>query len=129
VVGTKHVARRGRPYDQPCIDDPTYDSACDSSSRFQSFISGHSAQSFTGASLVCAHQKLRGQSPLGYIECATALATASLAASLRIVAERHYFTDVFVGALVGFLAGYVLPVWLFRGSFPAPNDEAVPVAW
>lgn len=128
-VATKHVVRRARPYDVPCRADESYSGSCDSSSRFQSFISGHSAISFTGAALVCAHQVLRGRSPLGHIQCAMSLATASITGAMRIVAERHYVSDVAVGAVVGFLSGYLLPM-LFRRSFPPdPPPMHLPRAW
>lgn len=129
TVGTKHVVRRPRPYDVPCTDDPEYDPSCDSSSRFQSFISGHTSAAFTGAALVCAHQRLRGRTPLGHIECIATLATASFAGALRIVSERHYVSDVIGGAIIGFISGYLLPLLLYPRALPPPILEPHATAW
>ena len=129
VVGTKHAVRRPRPYDVRCTADPEYDPACNSSSRFQSFLSGHAASAFTGAALVCVHQRLRGRTPLGYIECIATLATASFAGALRIVSDRHYVSDVLGGAVIGFLSGYLLPLILYPRALPPPILEPHATAW
>ena len=127
-VSLKHALRRPRPYVASCEADPAHDPGCDSSSRFQSFTSGHAAAAFTGAALVCAHQRLRGRTLLGHIECATALAFASFTGALRIVAERHYVSDVIGGALIGLISGYLLPLLLYPRQLPAPRGEQ-PTAW
>ncbi|MBO6941030.1 MAG: phosphatase PAP2 family protein [Deltaproteobacteria bacterium] len=127
TVSLKHAVRRPRPYVEPCEADPTHDPGCDSGSRYQSFTSGHTSASFTGAALVCAHQRLRGWSVIGYVECAGALALASFASTLRIVSERHYASDVIGGAIIGFISGYLLPLLLYPRALP-PRRIA-PRAW
>lgn len=122
VASTKRVFRRARPFDERCrAADESPD--CASSSRFKSFISGHTTAAFTGASLVCAHQRLRGRTLAGHLECATAMAMAVAAGGLRIAAEQHFVSDVIAGAVVGFLSGYILPLLLYRApAEPAPRE-------
>lgn len=124
VVATKVGFRRARPYDEGCRADPDYAPECDSDSRYRGFISGHTSASFTGASLVCAHQRLRGLSALGRVECVASLVLASLTGALRIVSERHYLSDVIAGAAVGFLSGFVFPVFVYPRSLPRPEPPA-----
>jgi hypothetical protein len=45
--------------------------------------------------------------------CATGLALATAVGVLRIAADRHYATDVLLGAGVGLLSGWLLP-WLLH---------------
>jgi membrane-associated phospholipid phosphatase len=121
VVATKVAFRRARPYDRGCRGDPDYSGGCESDSRYRGFISGHTTAAFTGASLVCAHQRLRGQSPLGRVECVASLLLASLTGAMRIVAEKHYFADVATGALVGFLSGFLVPLYVYPRELPRPE--------
>ena len=127
VVATKNGFRRARPFDRGCREDEQYDPGCGSDSRYRAFISGHTAAAFTGASLVCAHQRLRGQSALGRIECVGSLLLASLTGALRIVGAKHYASDVAVGAVIGFLSGFILPVFVYPRHLPqrpAPRTTA-----
>ncbi len=121
MVATKVAFRRARPYDAGCRDDPDYMGKCDSDSRYRGFVSGHTAAAFTGASLVCAHQRLRGLSPLGRVECVASLLFASLTGALRIVSENHYFADVATGAIVGFLSGFLIPLYVYPRELPRPE--------
>lgn len=128
-VATKDLVRRARPYDPGCVEDETYDGGCDSSSRYRGFVSGHTSTAFTGAALVCAHQRLRGQSAIGRVECIASLAIASVVGALRMVAEKHYFADVVGGAAVGFLAGFIIPVYVYpRRLPPLQTDPRGPTA-
>ena len=124
---TKVIAQRERPYSVSCETDPDY-GPCESEDRFRSFYSGHSASAFAGAALVCAHQELRGHSPLGWFECGTSLAVATTVASLRMAASRHYFSDVLVGAIIGAALGYFIPVYVYPRRLPrrarAPSETA-----
>lgn len=100
VTALKYGLRRRRP--------PGDESA----SRNRSFPSGHTAFAMTGAALVCTNQR---QLPLyhtragGRAACGTAVGIASLVGILRIVAGKHHPSDVVVGAVIGLLAGFVLP--------------------
>ena len=48
-------------------------------------------------------------------------AVALTAGALRLVADKHYATDVVVGATIGFLSGYGLPIVLHYRSGPNPS--------
>lgn len=106
----KNLAGRERPFGRLCDrDQPSRE--CRSSNRYRSFFSGHAALSFTGASLVCAHHgalEFYGGAA-DAVACGSALALASVTGLLRVLADRHYLSDVLVGALVGVLGGFVLP--------------------
>ncbi len=113
----KRAASRERPYAAGCDggEPPEVDEGCESPSRSESFYSGHSSVAFTGASLVCAHHTnlpIYGSRPLDLAACASALVLATGTALLRVMADRHYLSDVLVGALAGVLAGFVLPTLL-----------------
>lgn len=116
---TKPLVRRGRPYSRECHTSG-YDGGedCEGEDRYRSFFSGHSALSFTGASLVCSSHRnlpLYGGRGAGVAACATAMAFATTTALLRVLGDAHYVSDVLVGALVGVLSGFVLPSLLYYG--------------
>jgi membrane-associated phospholipid phosphatase len=115
----KGLARRERPwvsstcYDSNGVRDPN----CRDS---QSFMSGHSSTAFTGAGLVCAHHQalpLYGSKVADTAACVTAVLAASTTGALRVVADKHYASDVFAGAAIGFASGYLLPKLLHFGGW------------
>ncbi len=77
-----------------------------------SFYSGHTAGSFTLATAAGTIASMRGYraAPLVWF---AGLATASAAGYLRIAGDKHWFTDVAAGALVGGGVGFAIP-WLFH---------------
>lgn len=96
VLGLKHATHELRP---------------DGSNRY-SFPSGHTTNAFTGASLL--HREFSGVSPWipvgGY-----AMATST--GLLRMTNDRHWVSDVLVGAGIGLLSAevaYRLYPWLKR---------------
>ncbi|MGZ3418529.1 MAG: phosphatase PAP2 family protein [Polyangiales bacterium] len=85
----------------------------------ESFFSGHASAAFTAAGLVCAeHQALGiyGNKLADGAACATALAAAAATGMLRVVADKHYMTDVLTGAAVGLASGYLLPTLIHWSS-------------
>ena len=79
-----------------------------------SFVSGHTSMSFAGAGLACAHHQAL---PLyggawDPAACAIAVAAATTTGTLRIVADKHWTTDVMLGASMGFAIGYGMPTLL-----------------
>ncbi len=112
---------RERPYGRLCAVDPgqqTFD--CSSTSRYRSFFSGHSSTSFTSAGLVCSHHmrfNLFGGGGRDTLACVAALLAAGTTASLRVMADQHYLSDVLVGSAVGAAMGFGVP-WLlhYRGG-------------
>jgi membrane-associated phospholipid phosphatase len=114
VVGvTKVASARQRPYADAlgCAADPAQPGCLDD--RNMSFMSGHSALAFTGAGLACFHQqqidRLYPSLAATVGVCASGMALATVTASLRVMAEKHWTSDVLVGAGVGLLAGWLLP--------------------
>lgn len=110
----KRLVGRARPYERDCDADPSRH-GCDASDLFHSFYSLHSGVAFTSAGFSCAMHLDRGlYSDLGAdaSACGVSLALAASTGILRVVADRHYLSDVLVGAALGFLVGYLMPLAL-----------------
>ncbi len=120
VLSQKLVGRE-RPLVRECPKNPDYDKDCnDDIQRNQSFLSGHTAMSFTGAGLICvqhANLPLYGGGAADAIACGTGLGAAAFVATTRLVADRHYSSDVLSGAIIGGTAGFLLPAWWHFGLF------------
>jgi membrane-associated phospholipid phosphatase len=91
-----------------------------------SFFSGHTSTAFSLAVAAGATASFRGykQAPTVW---AIGMPLAALTGYLSIAADRHYFTDVLTGALVGSAIGVLIP-WLHaRGqSSNMPSVSASP---
>ena len=113
----KMIASRERPYGRTCGGQlPESNRDCDSSSRYESFFSGHTAQSFAAAGLICSHHlnlELYGGGWADVVPCAAGFSVASGVGLLRIMGDKHYLSDVMLGAAVGTLTGLGLP-WLLH---------------
>lgn len=118
----KYAVGRERPLARGCREDPQRrrtDPSCagrpDPEIDPESFFSGHTSLAFTSAALVCLHHTELGLfGPEGdAATCVTGLALASTVGVLRILADRHYATDVLLGAGVGVLSGWLVP-WLLH---------------
>lgn len=108
----KYVLLRARPSADEC---QTADCAA---SRYRSFPSGHASLAFTAASLSCTYHLrvgIYGSRAADIAACGTSLAFAFTTAVLRMVARKHYLSDVLVGGALGVLAGWVLPSLLYLG--------------
>ncbi len=129
VAVSKASFARERPYVYAlnCREDPSQPD-CGSIDGRRSFVSGHTAMAFTGASLSCLQHRylgLHGSRSAGAARCALGLAAATATATLRIAADRHWASDVVFGAIVGFAAGWLLPrLVYFRRNRP---DEVASV--
>ena len=123
----KFLAGRERPYARDCRDGDGYDEDCaDMSDHTFSFMSGHTAMAFTGAGLMCAHHTnmpLYGSKQAGIATCATAMSAATATGLLRILADKHYATDVLAGAALGTVSGWLLPVLLHYGFGEDTEDD------
>lgn len=120
-VWTQKLGGRARPIVRECVNDPDYDKDCDDDvQRNQSFLSGHTAMSFTGAGLLCVqHANIPlygGGFPDGLV-CGLGLGAASFVGASRLIADRHYASDVLTGALIGGVSGFLLPAWWHFGLF------------
>jgi membrane-associated phospholipid phosphatase len=81
----------------------------------QSFFSGHAAITATSAGLVCAnhtHIALYGNALADAAICALMIGDALTTATTRVIADRHYASDVILGTSIGFGIGYAVPVLL-----------------
>ncbi len=115
VVGvSKRLIGRERPGVGGCYDDPNFSEECKLRST-KSHPSGHTSTAFTGAGLTCAHHAnlpLYGGGAADIAACGAAMAVATATGLLRISANAHYLSDVVVGALIGFGAGFLMPTLL-----------------
>lgn len=101
------ISARARPDAQCQSSECTADT--------QSFFSGHAAISATAAGLVCANHSRIALYENAWADaaiCALSAANALATATTRVVADRHYASDVIVGTSVGFSIGYAVPVLL-----------------
>lgn len=101
----KLAAARLRPY---AWAEPAGDHGPDSR---RSFWSGHTAFTFAAASAAGTVARLRGYRSWPWI-LGLGMAGAAATGWLRMAADRHWATDVLVGAAVGTAAGLGIPAWL-----------------
>ena len=116
-IAIRTVARQ-RPEVGPCRTDRDYHQYCGASNN-ASFFSGHAGGAFAGAGLACAHHlfmPLYGNGVADAFGCAVPLAIATTTSTLRLMTDRHYFTDVLVGALIGLGTGFALPLINYRAA-------------
>ena len=102
-----NVIRRERPLARNCVNGN-----CANEAPNRSMPSGHEAFAFTGAGLLCtnhAYLPQYGDPDTERATCAVALGLAATTGVLRIMADRHYATDVAVGSLIGLFSGFGLP--------------------
>jgi hypothetical protein len=134
---TNVLVSRERPFGQGCGEGELPSDAidCKNSFHYRSFFSGHSAFSFTGAALICVHHmenELLGP-PWDALSCAGGYAVAATTATFRVVADVHYASDILLGAAVGTLVGYSIPLLHYRkivgpsgrASMPSPTQLQV----
>jgi membrane-associated phospholipid phosphatase len=110
----KYTTARARPIELGCDTDPTLPQ-CTVRSPGMSFYSGHAAIGFASAGFSCAmhlHHALFGDVAADGATCGTSLLAAAVVGLFRVVADQHHFTDVLVGAAVGFATGYLVPLFL-----------------
>lgn len=108
----KRATGRARPYERNCQEDPTAP-GCSSHDILESFYSLHTGLAATSAGVSCAlhlERDLFGDVPADIMSCGGSIAAASLTGVLRVVADRHYLSDVLIGGLLGFAVGYIVPL-------------------
>lgn len=109
-----YLSGRARPSYADCQRDSRFDPLCNPRDT-ASFWSGHTALAFTAAGLSCAHHayvKLYGGGAPDTLACAGAIGLSATTGTLRLLGDRHYASDIFAGALVGFGIGYAVPTLL-----------------
>ena len=124
TTAMQRTVGRARPFLRECAANPNADPNCAGSanSRNTSFISGHASLAFAGAATLCVqHSRLSLYGSADAVVCPAALGIAAGASLLRVVADRHWMTDVVAGAVVGSAVGAVVSAVHLRrdGSPPA----------
>jgi membrane-associated phospholipid phosphatase len=101
---------RERPFAQGC--GTAGHAACTSpDDRNTAFFSGHTSFAFTGATLLCfQHGRMNLYGDADGLVCPLALAVASATGLLRIIADRHWASDVLTGAAVGSAVGTAVSI-------------------
>lgn len=134
-----YTVGRGRPSVAACAADPNYDALCGGSGNHASMPSGHVLGVATGTGLVCVHRRhlpifdsLFDSAVADASACGVMLVATAITGVTRVMADRHYTTDVLAGAAIGLASGYGLP-WLlhYRGDgrpTPSPALTFVPIA-
>jgi membrane-associated phospholipid phosphatase len=101
----QRTAGRARPFIRHCASDPR-ECGSNANDRNTSFVSGHASVAFTAATTLCMqHARLSLYGAADKAVCPIALAVASTTAVLRIVADKHYASDVLAGAAIGAALG------------------------
>jgi membrane-associated phospholipid phosphatase len=118
----KKLFHRPRPFvhrgDPPSGSDPAAEGS------HGSFFSGHASTTFALAVSTGTIALLRDQKNAGWA-LGTGLTIAATTSYLRMAAERHYFSDVVVGAAVGSAVGWLIPHLHRPPSSPAASFPAV----
>ena len=116
---TQNLLARERPFVRDCRDGD-----CESNLENRGFPSGHVAFAFTGAGLICNHhryQSLYNNPAADRAVCSAGIGLAVADGVLRLVADRHYATDIAAGTVLGLFSGFVLPRLL---HYSHPTDKA-----
>ncbi len=131
-LGSARLVGRVRPFVDKCRETNDDEFPCKAGGPTLSFISGHAMTSFVSAGLICAHH---GRLPLyggGWgdtVACVAMLASATSTGALRVVADKHYFSDVLIGSLLGFAIGYGMPKLLNYGNWNEVKKPEKPKAF
>lgn len=123
----KTAVGRARPFERECEADPSRP-GCQDGDRFSSFYSLHTGMAFASAGFSCSMHLSRNlyDDPLADIaSCGASVAMATATGMLRISADRHYLSDVLVGAVLGFLVGYLIPLAVVPERSRVPQDPAL----
>jgi membrane-associated phospholipid phosphatase len=116
----QNLFTRERPFVRNCENGD-----CEGYLKNRSMPSGHMAFALTGAGLICTHQKYQEiyDPETERSVCATGVGIAVVDGVLRIISDRHYTTDVLVGAAIGYFSGFILPRWL---HYDHPQEPEAP---
>jgi membrane-associated phospholipid phosphatase len=135
TIAAERLVGRARPYTQDCgrdgmIRSPSgevlYNACSGGGGDFQSFYSGHAAATATSAGLTCVHHQhlpLYGGGFADLVPCLVMSGVSLVTGVSRIVADRHWSSDVIFGWGVGAFSGYVLPSLLHYGFGGRPVGE------
>jgi membrane-associated phospholipid phosphatase len=98
--------KREKPFQRDCPDG-----SCVDEQPNRGMPSGHVAFAFTGAGLYCTHHEYQSlyDPETERTLCYTSLGLAAADGVARIMADRHYATDVLAGSAIGLFSGFLLP--------------------
>jgi membrane-associated phospholipid phosphatase len=117
---------RARPSYADCERDASFDPLC-KARALESFPSGHTEAAFTAAGLSCAHHlhaDLYGSKVADALSCAGTITLAAGTGTLRVLGDRHYVSDVALGAIIGFAIGYGVPTLFHYGKVDKASQSA-----
>jgi membrane-associated phospholipid phosphatase len=110
--GVKFLVGRERPFVSALPADQKALTAQPSDNNL-SFFSGHSSYAFSLVAAVATIARARGYQ-YWWVVLAAGLPLAATTALLRMVADKHYLTDVLAGAAIGTLIGWGVPALFHR---------------
>lgn len=118
--GFFRVFPRERPVVAECREDPNASPRCLAGPN-ASFPSGHTAFALNAAALSCAHHLhmgLFGSKAADVTSCVAGMTVALSTGVLRVLDDRHWASDVILGALIGSAVGFLVPTLHYRGVIP-----------
>jgi membrane-associated phospholipid phosphatase len=129
AVSLQHLTARERPFVQECATNPNLQD-CQTGSKYQSFPSGHTTLVFAAVALECFHHGYLDTTHTGWgaAACPTTVVVATLTGVLRIMADRHWATDVLAGAVLGGTIGLAIPllhIAVAKGQTPTVVTPAI----
>ena len=99
VTGIKHLGHRHRPFQTDPLNPYLWDGPLTDNWGHTSFPSGHTIMAWTFASVVATHYKDRLWIPV------TVYTLATLEGVARMYANKHWSSDVLIGAALGYAIG------------------------
>ncbi len=129
ALSLQHLTARERPFVQECVTNPNLQD-CQTGSKYQSFPSGHTTLVFAAVALECFHHGYLDTTHTGWgaVACPATVGVATLTGVLRIMADRHWATDVIAGAVLGGTIGWAIPalhVAVAKGQTPTVVTPAI----
>jgi membrane-associated phospholipid phosphatase len=137
---SEHAVGRARPFVEDCTADGVVTDEqgriyqrCGSPSETKSFFSGHASATATVAGLTCIHHQRLPLYGGGFADLAPCLVSIAMSVTTgmgRIIADKHWTSDVMLGWSVGALSGYVLPALIHYGwSNPPRRCDTSQLRW
>jgi membrane-associated phospholipid phosphatase len=116
VTSLKHIAHRHRPFQTTDRSPHHWDGPFTNDWNHTSFPSGHTIMAWTFASVLATHYKDYTWVPI------TAYSLATMAGLARVYGDKHWMSDVVVGAALGYAIGkWVVNKSSFRAVKLSPS--------